>query len=193
MPKPRAIPVGNSYAMAWTNGGRRDVTIKKQTLSNAGGWAFLLLCGRGEKFVSSCSLGPDSTNNIAEFTAILEVITMAVSTQIIQLDIKTDSMLAVQYHERTVTQDSDLLATLCKQAEAVAGLGGLQFRLQHVRAHQDDLNNNLVDSMCTAVIKTNDMEPRTQGPTRIKAFDARPRIGPNTAANFQTLSNIRTL
>ena len=55
------------------------------------------------------------------------------------------------------------------------------------------MNNNLVDSMCTAVIKANDMEPRTEGPTRIKAFDcpdkcAPPRYGPNNAANYQTFS-----
>ncbi len=45
--------------------------------------------------------------------------------------------------------------------------------------------------MCTAVIKVNDTEPRTQGPTRIKPFDApnnfaRPRLEPNTAANYRT-------
>ncbi len=78
-------------------------------------------------------------------------------------------MLAVQYHESTVTQDSDLL---CKQAEVIAGLAGLQFRLQHVRAHQDDKKNNLMDSMYTAVIRKSDMEPRTQGPTKTTPFDA---------------------
>ena len=179
--------------MAWTDGGCRDVVIKNQKLIDVGGWAFLLLCGRGERFVSSCSLGPDSTNNIAEFTAILEVITMAVSTQITQLDIKTDSMLAIQYHERTVTQDNDTLATLCRRAEVIAGAAGLQFSLQHVRAHRNDLNNNLVDSMCTEVIKSNDMKRRTQGPTKFKAFDApnncaRPRSGPNPLAKYQTFA-----
>ncbi len=53
--------------------------------------------------------------------------------------------------------------------------------------HQTDINNNLVVSMCTAVIKENYTESRTQGPTKIKPFDdlnncARPRLGPNTAA-----------
>ncbi len=67
----------------------------------------IIFNGRGQKFLSSCSLGPDSTNNIAEFTAILKVIVQAVSVQITQLDIKTDCMLAVQYHEDTVTQDSE--------------------------------------------------------------------------------------
>ena len=92
------VVVDNTYAMAWTDGGRRDITIKKQRLNNVGGWAFLLFCGRGQKFLSSCSLGPDSTNNIAEFTAILKVIVQAVSVQITQLDIKTDCMLAARRH-----------------------------------------------------------------------------------------------
>ena len=187
------VVVDNTYAMAWTDGGRRDITIKKQRLNNVGGWAFLLFCGRGQKFLSSCSLGPDSTNNIAEFTAILKVIVQAVSVQITQLDIKTDCMLAVQYHEDTVTQDSEQLASLCREAKVIARSAGLQYRLQHVRAHQSDMNNNMVDSMCTAVIKANDTEPRTQGPTTIKSFDApnnctRPRLGPNTAANYRTFA-----
>ena len=92
--------------------------------------------------------------------------------QITQLDIKTDCMLAVQYHEDTVTQDSEQLASLCREAKVIARSAGLQYRLQHVRAHQSDMNNNMVDSMCTAVIKVNDTEPRTQGPARIKPFDA---------------------
>ena len=165
--------------------------INKRKLNNVGGWAFLLLCGRGQKFVSSSSLGPDSTNNIAEFTAIRQVIIYAVSVRITQLDIKTDCMLAIQYLEGTVTKDSDLLATLHDEAKNIAREGGLQFRLQHVRAHGEDFNNNLVDSMCTAVILANDMETRTQGPTRISPFHCRdncapPRVGPNTTANYRT-------
>jgi Reverse transcriptase-like len=96
---PRKIPEDNTYAMSWTDGGRRNVTIGGQKLSNVGGWAYLLLCGRGQKYVSSSSLGPDSTNNIAEFTAILQVVVHAVSVRITQLDIKTDCMLAVQYYD----------------------------------------------------------------------------------------------
>ncbi len=82
LPILQEVAVDNTYAMAWTDGGRRDVRITKQQLNNVGGWAFLLLCGRGQKFVSSCSLGLDSTNNIAEFTAILKVITLAASERI---------------------------------------------------------------------------------------------------------------
>jgi hypothetical protein len=67
VPIPRDETNDNTYAMAWTDGGRRDVFINKRKLKNVGGWAFLLLCGRGQKFVSSSSLGPDSTNNIAEY------------------------------------------------------------------------------------------------------------------------------
>ncbi len=152
VPIHQKVVVDNTYAMAWTDGGRRDITIKKQRLNNVGGWAFLFF-GRGQKFLSSCSLGPDSTNNITEFTAILKVIVQAVSVQITQLDIKTDCMLAVQYHEDTVTLDSEQLASLCREAKVIARSAGLQYRLKHVRAHQTDMNNNMVDSMCTAVIK----------------------------------------
>ena len=94
VPIPRESPDDNTYAMAWTDGGRRDVLINNRKLKDVGGWAFLLLCGRGQRFVSSSSLGPNSTNNIAEFTAIKQVIIHAVSVQITQLDIKTDCMLA---------------------------------------------------------------------------------------------------
>jgi len=190
LPIPHEVPVVNTYAMAWTDGGCRDVTVGKKKLSNVGGWAFLLLCGRGEKLVSSCSLGPDSTNNIAEFTAILQVITLAVSEHITQLDIKTDCMLAVQYHENTATKNSDILDALFRDTEDMARRGALQFRLQHVSAHKNDLNNNFVDGLCTEVIKANDMKPRLKR-TKIKAFPspdncALPRYKPNTAANYQT-------
>ena len=67
--------VENRYAMAWTDGGRRDVNMTTQlsprrketkTLKNVSGWAFLLLCGRGQKYIASGCLGENSTNNIAE-------------------------------------------------------------------------------------------------------------------------------
>jgi len=188
---PREVSEDNTYAMAWTDGGCRNVNTQRKKLQAVGGWAYLLLCGRGQKYVSSCSLGPSSTNNIAEFTAIRELIIHAVSARITQLDIKTDSKLATQYHDRTVTMDSLALATLCEETECIARAAGLQFRFQHVRAHKNDKNNNLVDSMCTAVIKANDTERRTQGPNKIKAFNcpdkcAPPRYGSNSKANYQT-------
>ena len=72
----------------------------------------------------------------------------------------------------------------------MARRGALQFRLQHVSAHKNDLNNNYVDGLCTEVIKANDMKPRLKR-TRIKVFSspdncALPRHKPNTAANYQT-------
>ena len=193
VPVPRAANEDNTYAMAWTDGGRRDVFIRKQKLSNVGGWAYLLLCGRGEKYVSSSSLGPDSTNNIAEFTAILEVVQHAVSLRITQLDIKTDCKLVTQYHDNVVIKDSEVLAQLYEGIAGIARSAGLQFRLQHVEAHKHDMNNNLVDSMCTAVILANDMETRTQGPTHISQFHnpdncTLPRSGPNPAVNYRTFA-----
>jgi hypothetical protein len=52
--------------------------------------------------------------------------------------------------------------------------------------------------MCTAVIKSNDMEPRLQGPTKVGSFNApdncaRPRLGPNTAANYRTFAPFEPL
>ena len=189
---PQETPEDNTYAMAWTDGGCADVS--RRSLSAVGGWAFLLLCGRGQKYVSSSSLGPKSTNNIGEFTAILRVIVHAVSVRITQLDIKTDSMLAIQYYEGTVNEKADHLASLCNDGKAIASAAGLQFRLQHVYSHKGlDLNNALVDSMCTAVIMANDMETRTEGPKKIAPFHCRdncapPRHGPNPAANYRTFA-----
>ena len=78
---------------------------KKVLLEAVAGWAYLLLLGRGEKYVASASLGPNSTNNIAEFTAILEVVTHAVILGVTQLLVHTDSFLAVQYYENTCSKD----------------------------------------------------------------------------------------
>ena len=102
----------NNYGRAWTDGGCRDVyvvkkgTKTKQKLLNVGGWGILLLCGQGSKFVASASLGPNSTNNIGEFTAVKKVVTLAVQQKLTQLDIHTDSKLAVQYSEGTCIQES---------------------------------------------------------------------------------------
>ena len=70
-----------------TDGGRRDVVLKSkgsraQTLKDVGGWAFQLLCSRGEKYVGSASLGPGSTNNIGEFTAVLKIVEQAIVAQL---------------------------------------------------------------------------------------------------------------
>ena len=46
----------------------------------------------------------------------------------------------------------------------------MQFRLIYVKAHSGDPNNENVDSMCTAAIEANDMEPRFEGPTKIAEF-----------------------
>ena len=85
-----------------------------------GGWAYLLLNGCGEKHVASSALGPNSTSNIAEFTAILEVVTHSVILGVTQLLIHTDSFLALQYYEDTCSKDNIKLADLFKQIEAVA-------------------------------------------------------------------------
>ena len=192
-------PLDNDYAMAWTDGGRRNITTstitngrrKHTNLKDVGGWAFMLLCGRGQKYVGSSSLGPNSTNNIGEFRAIKEVIEQAVKASIKQLDIHSDSMLAVQYYEGTCERDTVHLAELFREAEDIAARNDLQFKITHVKAHADDLNNQNVDSMCTAAIKANDCEPRYAGPTSIGQFRApnrctSPRTTPNLWAKYQT-------
>jgi hypothetical protein len=84
------------------------------------------------------------------------------------------SLIAISpYLEGTVTKVSDLLVLLHAEATTIAREAGLQFRLQHVRAHGADLNSSLVDSMCTAVIEANDMKTQTQGPTQIAPFYCR--------------------
>ena len=190
----------NNYAMAWTDGGRRDVKFREATkrkgttvLKDVGGWAFLLLCGRGHKFVASGCLGPNSTNNIGEFRAIKEVMIKAVAANITQLDINTDSMIAVQYYEGTCARDTDHLAQIFREIEEIAVTNQVQFRLNHVKAHAQDLNNQMVDSMCTAVILAVDMDPRHEGPKTIKPFEApnpcaRPRNTANAQARYQTFS-----
>ena len=74
--KPKMKPVDplrlSSYGLGHTDGGRRDVVLKSKgsgakTLKDVGGWAFQILCSRGEKYVGSASLGPGSTNNIGEY------------------------------------------------------------------------------------------------------------------------------
>ena len=71
---PPVVPVPtSSYGLGHTDGGRRDITVKTKgskakPLKDVGGWAFQLLCSRGERYVGSSSLGPNSTNNIGEFT-----------------------------------------------------------------------------------------------------------------------------
>ena len=52
----------------------------------------------------------------------------------------------------------------------MAAAGEVRFRLNYVKAHAGDIHNELVDSMCTAVIKANDMEARFEGPTKIPTF-----------------------
>ena len=192
----------NSYAMAWTDGGRRNVSQTIQTtpkrketrqLKDVGGWAFLLLCGRGHKYVASGCLGEKSTNNIAEFRAIKEVMLKAVAVNINQIDINTDSMIAVQYYEGTCARDSDHLAKIFREIEEIAETNQIQFKLKHVKAHADDFNNRLVDSMCTAVILAVDMVPRYEGPKTIAPFPApntcaRPRTTANLNAKYQTFS-----
>ena len=113
----------SSYGLGHTDGGRRDVVLKSseaKTLKDVEGWAFQLLCSRGEKYVGSASLGPGSTNNIGEFTAVLKIIEQAIVAQLNQLDIYTDSNLAVQYYENTCLRDSPHLAALFETIEAVA-------------------------------------------------------------------------
>jgi ribonuclease HI len=187
----------SSYGLGHTDGGRRDVVLKSkgsraQTLKDVGGWAFQLLCSRGEKYVGSASLGPGSTNNIGEFTAVLKIVEQAIVAQLDQLDVYTDSNLAVQYYENTCLRDCPHLATLFETIEMVAAAGEVQFRLIYVKAHAGDIHNEQVDSMCTAVIKVNDTVPRFEGPTKIPTFSphnsfAAPRRALNTNARYQTL------
>ena len=192
----------NNYAMAWTDGGRRDVYVTTQLSTNrkeskllkdVGGWAFLLLCGRGEKYIASGCVGGNSTNNIGEFEAIKKVMLKAVEANIKQLDINTDSMLAVQYYDGTIARNAHHLAILFQEIEEIAATHKIQFKLKHVKAHADDRNNKLVDSMCTAVILAVDTEPRYVGPTKIAPFPApnpcaQPRTDVNSLAKYQTFA-----
>ena len=109
----------------------------------------------------------------------------AIVAQLNQLDIYTDSNLAVQYYENTCLRDSPHLAVLFETIE-------VQFRLIYVKAHAGDIHNEQVDSMCTAVIKTSDVEARFEGPTKIPTFAphnsfAAPRKALNKNARYQTL------
>ena len=88
----------------------------------------------------------------------------AIIAQLNQLDIYTDSNLVVQYYENTCLRLCPHLAALFETIEVVAAAGEVQFRLIYVKAHAGDIHNEQVDSMCTAVIKTNDMEARFEGP-----------------------------
>ena len=165
---------------------------RAKTLKNDGGWAFQLLCSRGEKYVGSASLDPGSTNNIGEFTAVLKIVEQAIVAQLDQLDIYTDSNQAVQYYENTCLRDCPHLAALFEIIEMVAAAGEVQFRLIYVKAHAGDIHNEQVDSMCTTVIKVNETVPRFEGPTNVPTFSphnsfAAPRKALNTNARYQTL------
>ena len=121
-------------------------------MDDVGGWAFQLLCSHGERLVGSASLGPNSTNNIGEFTAIFQIVQQAAILSLDHMDIHTDSNLAVQYYENTCVRDCPHLAKLWEQTEQLAIAAHIQFRLIHVKAHANDPDNNNVDSMCTAAI-----------------------------------------
>ena len=185
------------YGCGHTDGGRRNITVqvkrgKTLHLKDVGGWAFQLLCSHGERYVASASLGPNSTNNKGEFTAILKIVEQAIIAQIDHLDIHTDSNLAVQYFEQTCLRDCPHLIELFERIEHLASAASIQFRLIYVKAHCGNRDNENVDSMCTAAIEANDMVPRYEGPTRIPEFSppnnfAAPRNSLHPEARYQTL------
>jgi len=190
---PRTLPL-HVYGLGHTDGGCRNVPNLR--LKDVGGWAFILMHSKGELWKASCSLGPHSSNNVAEFTAVLELVTLSKQQGITLLDIHTDSMLVIQYFEQTCDKVEQRLIALYQQIQSVvAGLMHLNFH--HVKAHakkgtpQYNLNNTEVDSMCTEVIKVNDIERRIQGPSRMASFDAprnvvKPRMGPRIGARYST-------
>ena len=106
-----------------------------QLLKDVGGWAFQLLCSHGERLVGSASLGPNSKNNISEFTAIFQIVQQAAILSLDHMDIHTDSNLAVQYYENTCIWNCPHLAKLWEQTEQLAIAAHIQFRLIHVKAH----------------------------------------------------------
>jgi len=182
----------HTYGSGHTDGGCRDVP--RLRLKSVGGWAYILMHSIGELWKASCSLGPQSSNNVAEFTAVLKLVTLAKQRGITLLDVHTDSMLVIQYFERTCDHQEQKLIDLYKAIQAVA-TGVMHLNFHHVKAHakkgtpQYNLNNMEVDSMCTAVIKVNDMEPRLQGPSHCAPFDAprnvlRPRMEPRIGAKY---------
>jgi len=170
---PRTLPL-HVYGLGHTDGGCRNVPNLR--LKDVEGWAFILMHSKGELWKASCSLGPHSSNNVAEFTAVLELVMLSKQQGITLLDIHTDSMLVIQYFEQTCEKVEQRLIALYQQIQSVvAGLMHLNFH--HVKAHakkgtpQYNLNNTEVDSMCTEVIKVNDMERCIQGPSRMASFD----------------------
>ena len=186
------------YGRGHTDGGCRNIILKssrgkKQTLLNdVAGWAFQLLCSHGDRFVAAASLGPNSSNNIGEFTAIIKIIEQAIIAQIDQLDIFTDSMLAVQYYEGTCSKDCPHLSQLFETIEKLATATSIQYRLTWIKSHSGDPDNDNVDSMCTAAILANDMTPRYQH-TKIPEFAApnaftAPRHSLHPEARYQTLA-----
>ena len=186
------------YGRGHTDGGCRNIILKssrgkKQTLLNdVAGWAFQLLCSHGDRFVAAASLGPNSSNNIGEFTAIIKIIEQAIIAQIDQLDIFTDSMLAVQYYEGTCSKDCPHLSQLFETIEKLAAATSIQYRLTWIKSHSGDPDNDNVDSMCTAAILANDMTPRYQH-TKIPEFAApnaftAPRHSLHPEARYQTLA-----
>ena len=196
---PSSIQKYFRYAYGHTDGGCRTIILKSNrgkkhiVRKDVAGWAFQLLCSYGARFVGSASLGPNSSNNIGEFTAIVKVVEQAIIAQIDHLDIYTDSMLAVQYHENTCARDCPHLSELHQRIEQLAAANDMQFRLTHVPSHSGDPDNDNVDSMCTAAIMANDMNPRFQGPTKIPEFAppnnfASPRNSLHPEARYQTLA-----
>ena len=125
------------------------------------------------------------------------MVTLSKQQGITLLDIHTDSMLVIQYFEQTCDQVEQRLIALYQEIQSVVADGSMHLNFHHVKAHakkgtpQYNLNNTEVDSMCTAVIKVNDLERRIQGPSRMAPFDAprnvmKPRMGPRIGAKYST-------
>ena len=76
----------------------------------------------------------------------------------------------LQYFEQTCDHLEQRLVVLYRAIQSVVA-GVIHLNFHHVKAHAKkgtvhyNLNNTEVDSMCTAVIKANDLERRIQGPS----------------------------
>jgi hypothetical protein len=163
------------------------------TLNNIGCWAFSLLCNRGHKYVGSSSLGQGSNKNRCAFIAVQKLVEQAIIAQIEVLDIHTTHKQVIDYYENTSPRDCPYLSELMDQIENVIISGGIQVRMFLVDTSARDRNCDEIRSMCEAVMRANDMEPRYEGPKKIDKFPLPSnRVTPRTTlpsnARYQTLA-----
>jgi ribonuclease HI len=88
----------------------------------------------GELWKASCSLGPQSSNNVAEFTAVLKLVILSKQRGITLLDVHTDSMLVIQYFEHTCDHVDQRLIALYEEIQTVV-TGAMHLNFHHVKAH----------------------------------------------------------